>query len=185
MVARADDADIVANVHVGMLALEVGDFLVVDELALLVDLVDLDEDDVRRLLDDAAQVACEHGHLLLLHLDGRLGEALSTIEEKQPVADLADHADGAVVGGVVVGFVDGVERGIELEVVSSLFAVGLLPLEIMHGGRDRIARLLVGANRVHFVPHEQQHLVGDHDLIVLDVVAGEEEDFFLGHGKPR
>src|SRR6185437_10710965 len=59
-----------------------------------------------QLLDDPAQVGGQHRHLLLLDLDRRLGQALPAVEEEEPVAHLADDADGAVVGLVVVGLVD-------------------------------------------------------------------------------
>ena len=55
-----------------------------------------------QLLDDAPEVAGQHCDLLLLDLDRRLGQALAAVEEEEAVADLADDADGAVVGCVEI-----------------------------------------------------------------------------------
>ena len=55
-----------------------------------------------QLLDDASEVAGQHGDLLLLDLDRGLGQALAAVEQEQAVAHLADDADRAVVGRVEV-----------------------------------------------------------------------------------
>ena len=58
-----------------------------------------------QLLDDPSQVAGQHRHLLLLNFDRGLGDALAHVEEKEAAPHLADDADRAVVGGVVVDLV--------------------------------------------------------------------------------
>ncbi len=54
------------------------------------------------LLDDPAEIAGQHGHLLLLDLDRRLGQALAAVEEEQAAAHLSHHPDRAVVRCVEV-----------------------------------------------------------------------------------
>ncbi len=62
-----------------------------------------------------------------------------------------------------------------------LLAVGLVPLEVVDGGPDLLARLLPGADRVDRVPHHQQGLERHHDLVVLHEVAHQHQDLLDRH----
>ena len=74
-----------------------------------------------------------------------------------------------------------VESGVEREVVARLFAVGLVALEVVDGGANLLAGLLVGADRVHAMADHQQRLERHHRLVVLDEIADEHQDFLRGH----
>jgi hypothetical protein len=75
-----------------------------------------------------------------------------------------------------------VERVVQSEVVAALLAVGLEAIEVVDRGGDDIAHLLVGTDGVQLMAEGEQDLERDHDFVVLDEVADQEEDFFLGHG---
>ncbi len=75
------------------------------------------------------------------------------------------------------------EGGVEDEVVAALFGVGLVAFEVVDGGADVLAGLLVGADGVDDVADHLEGLKGDHDFVVFDVVADEHEQICgLGHG---
>lgn len=68
------------------------------------------------------------------------------------------------------------EIGIEHEAMARFLAVGLVSFEVMDGGGEMIARFLSWADDVAGMADHEQHLVGDHEFIVLDKIASEEED---------
>lgn len=76
---------------------------------------------------------------------------------------------------VVVRRVDLVEGGIEREVVTAFFGVGLIAFEIVDRGADLIAFLLAGADCVDAVAYHLQGVERNHDLVVLNKIAGEQQ----------
>ncbi len=91
---------------------------------------------------------------------------------------------GAAAGddqGVVVGRLDVGEGGVEGEVVARLFAVGLVALEVVHGGLDLLAGLLAGADRVHGMADHEQGLERHHGFVVFGEITGNHQDFLGSH----
>src|SRR5712664_3168245 len=80
--------------------------------------------------------------------------------------------------GVVVFGLDLIERGIESEIVATLFRVGLVAFEIVDGGADVVAGFFAGTDSV---ADHQQRLEGDHYFVVFDVIADQHKDGFLRH----
>ena len=74
-----------------------------------------------------------------------------------------------------------VERRVQGEVVAGLLGVSLIAFEIVDGRADSLPGFLSRANSINPVPDHEQRLEGDHDLVVLDEVAGEQQDFLGGH----
>ena len=66
--------------------------------------------------------------------------------------------------------------------MAGFFGVGLVALEVVDGGADELAGLLVGADGVDGVADHLQGLKGDHDFVVLDVVANDHEQLRVCHG---
>ena len=66
--------------------------------------------------------------------------------------------------------------------MAGLFGVGLVALEVVDGRLDRVAGRLAGADGVDGVADHLQGLERDHDLVILDEVAGEQQDALGGHG---
>src|SRR5882724_2720934 len=116
--------------------------------------------------------------------DGRIGAALLPFQDTSRGEDLrgvTDRRDGFVgLGKVVNDFddtrieanifgcaatgedesvvlfgLDLVERGVESEIVTALFGVGLLAFEIMDSGSNELTGFLARANSVNRVPHHQ------------------------------
>ena len=56
-----------------------------------------------------------------------------------------------------------------------------MALEVVDRRGDDVAGLLVGTDGVDLVAHGEQDLKRDHDFVVFDEVAGDEEDFLGGH----
>jgi hypothetical protein len=77
--------------------------------------------------------------------------------------------------------VDVGEGRVEGEVVAALFAIGLLPLEIVDCGRDLLAGLFARANRMNLMAHRKQGLEWHHHLIVFAVIAANHQDALAGH----
>ena len=92
----------------------------------------------------------------------------------------ATRNDQGVIGlGLYIG-----EGGVEGEVVTRLFAVGLIPLEVVHRRPNLFSRLLAGTHGVHRVPHHEEGLEWHHDLVVLDEIPHQHQDLLLGHLAP-
>ena len=83
--------------------------------------------------------------------------------------------------GIVIGHFQSVKIGGNREIVPSLFTVSLLPIKIVNSRGDRIARLLVGTDRVDLVTDHQQHLEGNHGLVIFHVIPHEHQDPFTTH----
>ena len=81
----------------------------------------------------------------------------------------------------IVCGVDLIEGGVEREVVAAFFGVGLVAFEVVDGGADLFAGFFAGANGVNGVAYHLQCLKGDHDFVVFNEVAGEEEEFCEFH----
>lgn len=79
---------------------------------------------------------------------------------------------------------DLVEIRIQREPMTGLFTVGLVAIEIVDGCGDVVPRLLVWTDNVACVSDHHQHLERNHDFVVFDEVAYEEEDFFCGQVAP-
>ncbi len=60
--------------------------------------------------------------------------------------------------------------------MATLFGVGLVAFEVMDGGANELAGLLVGADGVDGVADHLKGLEGNHDFVVFDVVAYEHEE---------
>ena len=82
--------------------------------------------------------------------------------------------------GIILGQVDVVERGGQGEVVPWLLGVGLIAFEVVNGGADFFAGGFSGTNGIDPVPEHSKGLEWDHDFVVFDEVARQEQDFF-GH----
>src|ERR1700722_8691093 len=74
-----------------------------------------------------------------------------------------------------------VKSRIQSEVVASLFAIGLVPLEVVDGGADRIANPLLRTDGINDMPHHQERLEGDHHFVVFNVISNEHEDSLDSH----
>ena len=61
--------------------------------------------------------------------------------------------------------------------MSTLFGIRLIPLKIVNGGWDPIARHLAGADGIHAVAAGQQGLKRDHGFIVLGEITRNHENF--------
>jgi hypothetical protein len=77
--------------------------------------------------------------------------------------------------GVVVRCIHLIECRVEGEVVSALLGVGLVAFKVVDGGAYLVALLLAGANRVHAVAHHLQRLKRNHDLVVFNEIAGQQQ----------
>ena len=82
---------------------------------------------------------------------------------------------------VILRRIDLVESCVEREVVATFFRIGLIALEVMDGGADLIAFLLAGADGVDRVADHLQSLEWDHDLVVLNKIAGEKQKLLGFH----
>ena len=112
--------------------------------------------------------------------DGLVGgeELAGDLEHARIQADvLGSTAAGDEQAGVV-GDVHRVEIGGQREVVAAQLGVGLVAHEVMDGGAHHIARLLVGADRVHLVAQHGQGLERHHGLVVLGVITAQHQHLF-------
>ena len=82
---------------------------------------------------------------------------------------------------VVVFRADLIERGIQREIVAALFGVGLIALEVVDGGAHLFALLFPGANCVDAVADHLQGLERNHDLVVFNKIAGEQQQLCRFH----
>ena len=85
--------------------------------------------------------------------------------------------DEPVIGGAI----HSVKIGVDQEIVATFFRIGLIPLKIMYGGGDHVARLLAGADHIDIVAHHQKHLIRNHDLVILNKVTGQHQYFLFCH----
>ena len=86
----------------------------------------------------------------------------------------------------VVGFrFDGVEGGVQGEIVAALFGVGLVTFEIVNTRGDELAGFFAGTHGVDGVADHLKRFKGDHYFVVFDVIADEHENRFFGHGGLR
>src|ERR1700728_1600806 len=74
-----------------------------------------------------------------------------------------------------------VKSRIQSEVVASLFAIGLVPLEVVDGCPDRVANLLLRTDGINDMPHHAQRLEGNHHFVIFNVIANEHEDLLDSH----
>ena len=123
---------------------------------------------------------CENLYAMAYGGDGFVcvGEVSCDFEDFGVEADVFGGAATCDEEGVV-GFGFDVFKGVvEGEVVAWLFGVGLIAFEVVDGCANCVAFLFVGADDMGGVAYEQEHLVGNHDFVIFDVVAGEDEDVF-------
>jgi hypothetical protein len=73
------------------------------------------------------------------------------------------------------------ESGVQGEIMTGFFAVGLIALKIMHGRSDLVAGFLFGANGMNRVTDHQERLERHHDFVVFHKVADYHQDFSRGH----
>jgi hypothetical protein len=86
---------------------------------------------------------------------------------------------------VILFRLDLIERGVEREIVTSLFGIGLVTFEIMNCGADVFAGFFAGTHSVNRVADHEQGLERNHHFVVFDVVADEHQNRFLGHAASR
>ena len=85
-----------------------------------------------------------------------LSGAVEVADDLQHPLVQPDVLRGAAAGddqGVVVRLPDLVERGVQAEVVAALLGVGLVALEVVDRGADRLPLPLAGADGMHGVAH--------------------------------
>src|SRR5262249_6410458 len=73
------------------------------------------------------------------------------------------------------------EGRVERELMARFLAVGLVALEVMNGGADRLPRPLVRTDGMDLMAHGEEGLKRDHDLVVFHKVADKYEDLFRRH----
>ena len=66
--------------------------------------------------------------------------------------------------------------------MAAFFRVGLIAFEVVNRGADHVALLLAGANRMNRVADHLQSLKGNHDFVVLNKIAGEQQELCRFHG---
>ena len=76
------------------------------------------------------------------------------------------------------------ERCVQREQMPRLFGVGLIPFEIMNGGLDPVAGLLVRAHRVDYMSDCLQRLKRHHRFVILGEIAGEKQNLLCRHRMP-
>ena len=106
-----------------------------------------------------------------------VGEELAhDLEHARIEADVLRSAPaGDVEAGVVLG-IDSIEISREGEVVPAELGIGLLAEEVVDGGRDGIAGLLLRADGVDLVTEHRERLERHHGLVVLGEVAAEQQN---------
>src|SRR5258708_34416574 len=86
-------------------------------------------------------------------------------------AQIFRSASGGYDEGVIVLWLNVGGGGVEDEVVSSFLGVSLVTLEVVDGGADELAGLLIGADGVNGVTNHLKSLERHHDFVVFYVVA--------------
>src|SRR6266404_1845559 len=115
----------------------------------------------------------------------RLGEVANDFDDARVEANVFGSAAAGEDEGVVVFGRDVIERGVESEIVAALFGVGLVALEIVDGGAHMVAGFFGGTDGVDSVADHLKRLERDHDFVVFDVIAEQQENGFLGHESLR
>ena len=115
-----------------------------------------------------------NGLLGPVHLTDDLNDARV---QAQILGRTASGHDKPVIGGAI----HSVEIGVDHKIVATFFRIGLMPLEIVHGGGDDVARLLAGADHIDIVTHHQKHLIRDHDLVIFNKVTSQHQYFLFCH----
>ena len=110
-----------------------------------------------------------------------LGKVANHVENLGVEAQILGRAAAGNDEAVVVRGIDLVEGGIEREVVAALFGVGLIALEVVNRGANLIAFLLAGTDGVNGVAHHLQRLKRNHDLVVLNKIAGQQQELCMFH----
>jgi hypothetical protein len=67
--------------------------------------------------------------------------------------------------------------------MSALFCVSLVAFKVVNGGADLIPLFLARANSIHRVAHHLKRLEGNHDFVVLNKIAGEQQQLCGFHLK--
>ena len=65
--------------------------------------------------------------------------------------------------------------------MAALFAVGLIALKIVDGGAHLFALFLARAHSIHCMAHHLQGLERNHDFVVLNKIAGEQQQLCRFH----
>ena len=103
-------------------------------------------------------------------------ELTDDLEHARIEADvLRSAAAGDVETGVVLR-IDGVEVGREGEVVAAELGIGLLAEEVVNGGRDGVASLLVRTHGVDLIAEHRERLERHHGLVILRKIAAEQQN---------
>jgi hypothetical protein len=76
---------------------------------------------------------------------------------------------------------DFIERRIQSEIVAALFAVGLVPFEIMDRGSNRIAGPFVRTDGMDDMPNHPQGLKRNHRFVIFHIIAHQHENFLDRH----
>ncbi len=84
--------------------------------------------------------------------------------------------------GVIRVGLDLVEGRIQPEIVSPLFAVGLLALKIVDRRHHALPRRLARADRIHLMAGQQQHLKRHHRLVVFHKITDQHQNLLGSHG---
>ena len=82
---------------------------------------------------------------------------------------------------VVVCGVSRIKIGVQGEIMPGLFAVCLITFEVMHGRPHTVSGLFARANGIDLYTDGLQRLEGDHDFVIFNEIAGEQEDAWNGH----
>src|SRR5882672_10443230 len=80
-----------------------------------------------------------------------LGKMANEFDDTRIEANVFGCAAAGENQGVVVFGFDLVESGVESEIVTALFGIGLIPFEIMNRGANEFTGFFAGANRVNSV----------------------------------
>jgi hypothetical protein len=78
-----------------------------------------------------------------------------------------------------------IKCGVEPKAVPWLFAICLMPFEIVNGRGDKFARFLARTHRMNVVSDREQCLKRDHDFVVFHEVADDHQDFLGCHVPAR
>src|SRR5882724_5064207 len=81
-----------------------------------------------------------------------LGKVVNDFDDTRIEANIFGCAATGEDESVVLFGLDLVERGVESEIVTALFGVGLIPFEIMDSGSNELTGFLARANSVNRVP---------------------------------
>ena len=77
---------------------------------------------------------------------------------------------------------DRIKVRVERETMPWLFAIGLVSSEVLDRRSDIVSTFFAGANAIAMVPDHQQHLIGNHDLVILDKIPHHKQDSLCRHG---